>query len=62
MRESQLSEHDETERYVGKDILVIKKHYKGWRGTLRSVLRDKCMVAPGHAACVTLDKNDVVVK
>ena len=23
--------------YVGKEILVVKKDYKGWRGTLRSV-------------------------
>ena len=60
--ESRVSEHDETERYVGKEILVVKKDYKGWRGTLKSVSQDKCMVAPGHAACITLDKNDVVVK
>ncbi|KAG6370191.1 hypothetical protein JVT61DRAFT_12339 [Boletus reticuloceps] len=60
--ESQVSERDETERYVGKEVLVIKNHYKGWRGTLRNVSQNKCVVAPGNAACITLDKNDFVVK
>jgi hypothetical protein len=28
--ESLVSERDETEQYVGKEILVVRKDYKGW--------------------------------
>jgi hypothetical protein len=57
-------ERDEARRYVGKEVLIIgaNNSYKGWRGTLRSVSRDECEVAPGNAPIGIFKKNDVVVR
>ncbi|KAG6381505.1 hypothetical protein JVT61DRAFT_88 [Boletus reticuloceps] len=60
--EAPVQEHDRTQQYVGKEVLIIHGHYKGWRGTLRSVSRDGCEVAPGNAPSCVLKKNDVVAR
>ena len=60
--ESAVSEVDEARQYVGKEVLILKGHYKGWRGTLRSISRETCEVTPGSVPVGVFKKNDVVVK
>jgi len=62
VHESVVSEFDKNQRYVGKEVIIIKGHYKGWRGTLRSISRDTCEVAPGNAPVGVFKKRDVAVR
>ncbi|KAG6379424.1 hypothetical protein JVT61DRAFT_11893 [Boletus reticuloceps] len=60
--ESLVSERDETQRYMGKEVLIIRGHYKGWQGTLISVSQDQCEVAPGNAPACVLNKKYVIAR
>ena len=59
---SVVSELDEAQQYVGKEVMILKGYYKGWRGTLRSPSRDTCEVTPGNAPVGIFKKSHVVVK
>ena len=62
VHETVVSELDEAWRYVGKEVMILKGYYKGWRETLRSLSRDTCEVAPGNAPVGVFKKSHVVVK
>jgi len=62
VHESVVFEFDQNRQYVGKEVIIIKGHYKGWRGTFRSILRDTCEVTPGNAPISIFKKRDVAVR
>jgi transcription elongation factor len=55
-------DRDDENRYRGKEVLIIRGEYKGWRGILRSKGNDSCDVEIGATKLATLKADVVVVR
>ena len=56
-----VSHHDESKAYCDKEVLIITGPPKGWRGRIRIVERDTCIVERG-VSIGTYAKNILVVR
>ncbi|KAG8220754.1 hypothetical protein J3R82DRAFT_2176 [Butyriboletus roseoflavus] len=57
-----MSDHDETNFYCGKEVLIIAGAHKGWQSHLVSVGENTCVVAQGAFTCETYPRNNVVIR
>ncbi|KAH0826000.1 hypothetical protein J3R83DRAFT_7469 [Lanmaoa asiatica] len=55
-------DHDENRRHLGKEVLIVHGEFRGWRGTLRSLMGDKCIVARGLFSWNTYSIDNVIVR
>ncbi|KAF8833248.1 hypothetical protein BDN67DRAFT_1017772 [Paxillus ammoniavirescens] len=58
--DSAVRDHDDANRYRGKEILVIRGEYRGWRGILRHGNKDTCTVELGAATLASLPLDVIV--
>ncbi|KIJ09590.1 hypothetical protein PAXINDRAFT_157857 [Paxillus involutus ATCC 200175] len=60
--DSVVRDRDDENRHRGKEILVIRGEYRGWRGILRLGKKDTCTVELGAATLASLPPDDIVVR
>ncbi|KAI9455307.1 hypothetical protein HD554DRAFT_2042815 [Boletus coccyginus] len=56
------SRDDEDKQHVRKEVLIVNGEFRGWRGTLTNVTRDKCTVLRGVSSWHTCSTDSVVVR
>ncbi|KAF9230155.1 hypothetical protein BU15DRAFT_69440 [Melanogaster broomeanus] len=57
-----VSDRGDENRHRGKEVLIIRGEYRGWRGILRSGGKDLCMVELGATTLASLTPDIIVVR